>query len=311
MFEWLADQNGIILRRDVAAVGIGDNALARARKAGHVHRLRQGAYVLSAVWNAAGTVERHRLLAAAVRRQYGEGVALSHTSANIVQGGPNWGLDLKAAHVTHLDDGGGRREAGVVHHGGICRVGDLTRDEAGWITTPTRTALDTAAIASLDPAVAVLEWFLNRGMTTQAELQVRFESMRNWGDTLHLQLALRLAGDRSESVGETRVKLLCRAEGLPAPIQQFDVVGPGGLFAGRVDFAWPQYRTIVEFDGREKYHRLRRPGETLEQMVMREKDREDLIRELTGWTVIRLTWVDLQRPAATAARIRRAFAMAA
>ncbi len=41
---------------------------------------------------------------------------------------------------------------------------------------------------------------------------------------------------------------------------------------------------------------------------MREKAREDLIRELTGWTVIRLTWRDLDLPVHTADRIRRAFA---
>ena len=68
---------------------------------------------------------------------------------------------------------------------------------------------------------------------------------------------------------------------------------------------------MLEFDGAIKYHRFRRPGESLEEMVMREKGREDLLRELTGWTMIRITWADLARPAEPAARIRRAIQMPA
>ena len=80
---------------------------------------------------------------------------------------------------------------------------------------------------------------------------------------------------------------------------------------GIVDFAWPEHRLIVEFDGREKYHRHRRPGESIEEMVMREKTREDRIRELTGWTVVRITWADLARPELLVARLRRFMAKAA
>ena len=80
---------------------------------------------------------------------------------------------------------------------------------------------------------------------------------------------------------------------------------------GIVDFAWPEHRLIVEFDGLEKYYRHRRPGETIEQMVLREKAREDRIRELTGWTVVRITWADLARPELLVARLRRFMAQAA
>ncbi|MDO9355271.1 MAG: hypothetical protein Q7T55_16350 [Solirubrobacteraceae bacterium] len=48
----------------------------------------------------------------------------------------------------------------------------------------------------------------------------------------------------------------------------------------------------------------RRLNETIEECVMREKAREDLIRRLTGWTCIRLTWADIERPVATAEMIR-------
>ena len=60
-----------------------------------------------------------------------------------------------------------------------------------------------------------------------------------------------------------------------------------------------------EFDGLVKYLTPARPGESPADVVIREKKREDLIRELTGWLSIRLVWADLHRPARTAARIRK------
>ena len=61
---------------------------------------------------------------------------------------------------------------------------------------------------------------------------------------------------------------------------------------------------FLEFDGRIKYERLRREGETLEDVILREKRREERICLQTGWVCIRITWEDLARPAVTARRIR-------
>ena len=312
MFEWLANPSGIVLRRDVAAAGIDDKALHAAVRQGRLHRLRQGAYVLTPAWQQADPIDRYRLLVHAVATQYGgRPVARSHVSACIEQGGPNWGLDLSAAHLTHLDGTHGRREASIVHHHGKCHVDDLTRDVDGWITSPTRTALDTASIVPRESAVVVLDWYLQRQLTTPEHLWQRFEAMKAWPDTLGLQMALRLADGRSESVGETRARLLLRDQRLPAPIPQLEIYGPNRRLIGRVDFAWPDLKVIVEFDGLVKYHRYRRPGESIEEAVIREKRREDDLREATGWTVVRLVWADLSRPDEVAARIRRAARIAA
>ena len=64
----------------------------------------------------------------------------------------------------------------------------------------------------------------------------------------------------------------------------------------------------VEFDGREKYTRYLREGETVTDAVLREKRREDRVRELTGWICVRITWAELADPRRLAARIRAAFA---
>ncbi len=65
---------------------------------------------------------------------------------------------------------------------------------------------------------------------------------------------------------------------------------------------------FLEFHGREKYLRYRREGESLDDYLMREKRRIELICQSTGWICIPITWPDLERPQQTAARIRRVLA---
>lgn len=67
---------------------------------------------------------------------------------------------------------------------------------------------------------------------------------------------------------------------------------------------WREQRLLGEFDGKVKYGRLLRSGEEPGDAVFREKRREDRLRELTGFSMVRITWGDLYRPAETAARIR-------
>jgi hypothetical protein len=93
--------------------------------------------------------------------------------------------------------------------------------------------------------------------------------------------------------------------GLPAPTTQFRVVDEAGVLVGITDLAWPEHGLLGEFDGKVKYGRLLSPGEDPTDVVFREKRREDRLREVTGYRVIRLTWADLLRGAETAARIRR------
>jgi len=77
-----------------------------------------------------------------------------------------------------------------------------------------------------------------------------------------------------------------------------------GRLVGITDFAWPDHRLLGEFDGKEKYARFLRPGEQPGDAVFREKRREDELRRVTGWAMVRVVWADLYRRAETSARIR-------
>jgi hypothetical protein len=91
--------------------------------------------------------------------------------------------------------------------------------------------------------------------------------------------------------------------GVPAPVPQYEVRDESGDLIARLDFAWPALGMWLEFDGREKYEKHRRADESVTDAVLREKQRESLIGELTGWRCIRITWADLERPHVTVARI--------
>ena len=96
---------------------------------------------------------------------------------------------------------------------------------------------------------------------------------------------------------------------LPEPVLQFEVYDENGNLIGVTDFAWPDYGLLGEFDGKIKYGRLLKDGETTSDVVVREKEREDRIREITRWMMIRYVWRDLYQPMTTAARTRRLMRM--
>jgi hypothetical protein len=271
--------------------------------------IRHGAYADPAAWLPASGTQRHVLLGRAVMQQYDDRVALSHASAHVRRGGPDWGLDLSTVNITNLFGRGDRRQAGITHHRGWAGVHDVSRDGDHWITAPGRTAVETAAELDHVPAVAVLDWTLHRTMATKEELEAYADAyMREWPGTVGLSAAVSSADPRTESVGETRTRLWLTEAHLQVE-PQWEVFHPSGRLAGRVDFLVRELGQMVEFDGEVKYGRLLKPGQALADVIRAERAREVLLEELTGFRVFRLTWPDLDRPSQTLDRLLRAAAL--
>ena len=117
--------------------------------------------------------------------------------------------------------------------------------------------------------------------------------------------AVDFADGRSESVGESRSRVLLHRWGVGPSSLQFEVRGEGGLLVARTDFAWEEHGLLGEFDGRVKYGRLLRPGQDPGDAVFEEKRREDAVRD-EGWGVTRWVWADFGAGHRLAARVRRA-----
>jgi hypothetical protein len=306
----VSERHGVFLRRDALAVGVDDRRLRRGVRDGTWVRVRHGAYAMADEWRDLGPDARHCLLVRAVLRTMGTRVAASHHSACLLHGMDLWDVDLDVAHVTRTDGGAGRTERDVVHHEGLCLQDDLVPFDDHRLIRPVRAALESALLGDIERGLVVVDSGLRRRLFTPVELAAQHELMASWPGSRHLQVVTRLADGRSESVGESRSRFLFWSQGVPMPELQFEVRSQGRL-VGVTDFAWPRHRLLGEFDGRLKYGRFLRPGEDAGDAVFREKRREDELRRVTGWAMVRLTWADLHRPGPTAATVRSMLSHAA
>lgn len=306
--EGIWRRDGVFLRRDALSVGMDDAALRRAVRSGELVRVRHGAYTFAHHWRSANVEDRHLIRARAVMRAAECDCVLSHTTAALSLGIDVWDLDLGAVHITRRDHKGGRREAGVVQHRGVLAPGDVVMTGTWPTTSPARTALDITTITDVQHALVVVASTLHNGLATKVELAKGAREMVHVPGSLTTDVVLRLADGRLDGPGEARAYYGFWIEGLPAPELQWAVRDDWGALVGLLDFAWPALGVWAEFDGRSKYERLLRRGETASDVVVREKTREDEVRRLTGWICIRISWSDLEHPDRIAAKIRRAFA---
>ncbi|MDQ3616372.1 MAG: type IV toxin-antitoxin system AbiEi family antitoxin domain-containing protein [Actinomycetota bacterium] len=306
----LAETDGFFTRTDALRAGYDDRSIRRTLKKRVWLRIRAGSYTFPDLWPS-HEQERQRIRGRCVMRKLGASVALSHTSAAVQHDMRLWRTDLNTIHVTRLDGGSGRTEAGVHHHEGLTQRGDLTEVDGMSAMRPARAALEAASLAPTEAGLVILDSALHLRLCTRDELSTRHAMMENWPGMQRLQITVRMADEGGQSVGETRTRYLCHTQGLPAPETQWEVRDATGRVVGISDFAWPEHQLLGEFDGRVKYGRLLRDDEEPGDAVFREKRREDILRESTGWRMVRLIWSDLSVPMHTAARIRQMLRAAA
>ena len=305
--DWEGDA-GVFLTRDVLEHGYDDKTIARMVRSGAWHRIRRGAFVTGDVWRDADAAARHRLTSRAVLRTAHPTAALSHVSGLLEYDVPVWDVSLEEVHLTRTDGRAGRREAGVAHHRGVVLPADVCERNGLLVMSPARCAVELTTIAGVEASLVSINWMLHEQITSRQELEAHLALIRWWPRSLHSDLILRLADARCAWPGEARLSYLIWREHLPKPEPQYEVYDESGNLVAIVDFALPEFGVFIEFDGRIKYERLRREGETLEDVIRREKRREELVCALTGWVCIRVTWEDLARPAITARRIRAVLA---
>jgi hypothetical protein len=304
----ICDKHGIFLRRDAISLGYKDQDLARAVRQGVLHRVRQGSYVFRDRWDALSANEKHATRAMAVLRTARVHAVLSHTTAAMLHQAPTWELPFDDVHITRRDRRSGRRETGLAQHRGLLRPGDVVELDGTNVTSPCRTALDLTTIMDVEHCLPVFDHFLHACATTKAELRHGAAAMALWSGTLHTDLVIALANPRCESVGESRTSYMLWRNGVPAPETAYEFCDSHGNLLFRVDFAWPELGVFLEFDGKEKYLKYRREGESVADAVLREKRREEWICRLTGWRCIRIVWADLYRPEKTCTLIKSVLA---
>jgi hypothetical protein len=166
------------------------------------------------------------------------------------------------------------------------------------LTTLMATALDLGRSLPEDDAVVLLDRLV-------ADRGVDLGGLRAATDTAsgpgcrRARTAARLADGLAGSPQETRLRLLLHRSSVPRPVAQYVVRDAEG-FVARVDFAWPDARLAVEYEGR--WH-----GER--QNVANDRRRLNRL-SAAGWTVLFVTAEDLADPVRLVARIAAALAAA-
>ncbi|HET8959060.1 type IV toxin-antitoxin system AbiEi family antitoxin domain-containing protein [Nocardioides sp.] len=302
----MAEVRGFFTRAEARGLGYDDRAVTRAVRAQLWLRIRRGYYTFVDLWAGMDDRDRHLARAHAVQHSLGPSVALSDVSGCLEHGIATWDIDLSRVHVTRLDGGAGRIEGDVVHHEGFCLKDDLSETPFGLVLSPARCALEAGArVGGGERGLVVLDSLLNLGLSDLAGLEEQFKLMERWPRMRGMHIPVRMADGDSASVGETRGRWLFWVHHIPAPLLQYQVHDANGALVGTCDWAWPDRNQLGEFDGRVKYGRVLKPGQDVGEVVFAEKQREDLLREITSFGMIRYVWSDYDRPRLAAARLGR------
>jgi len=299
MDDFLPLGRPVLSRADALDAGLDDRDLARAVRQGQLTRVRRGAYL-----DPSTTVSADLALVLATAAALRDGSAVSHVSAAILHGLPLWRTATDRVHVTRSPPAAGSGSAKVHLHVARLPEDDLTVVDDLLATSLARTVVDLGRALPFESAVVTADAALASGAVTPTDLRDCLARMGPVPGSRRAAFVIAFADGRSESVGESRSRVLLHRLGLPAPDLQVRLLRPDRSVIARCDFGWRDHRTVGEFDGRVKY---RGEGGDPGEVVFREKLREDDVRD-HGWEVARWTWADLNTPTVVARRIRRAFA---
>jgi hypothetical protein len=287
----LRRQGGLARRRDVLQAGVSRRGLERLVRQGRLRVLTP-----HLVTDVDQPVPDQALRALAVGLQG----TVSHATAAVL-----WGMEL-ATTPDRLSITVDRNRSRVVRAGARVHRQDLSADDRVhrdglWLTTPLRTVLDLCRELPLAEAVVVADSALRRGLVTVEDLVAGLRALPRAVGRGRVTAAVRLVDPRSGSVLESLCRVLLHHAGVPAPETQLGVLAADGRWIGRVDFAWPEARLVVETDGyafhadRASYRSDRRRGNAL---------------VLSGWRVLRFSWEDVvHSPDVVVAEVRAALAV--
>jgi hypothetical protein len=244
-----ARQHGLVARRQLLGLGLGEDAIDHRLSNGRLRRLHRGVYALG----HAQLRREGRTLAVVL--SVGDDAVLSHRSAAGLWGLRPWGGTF--VEVSILGAKGVRRRPGRIVH----RSADLPHDERTVergvpVTTVPRTLLDLAAVV---PAHHL------RRAVERAELAELFDLVAvrrvldaHPGRPGSRALTALLADFAQHGETPTRSDLeaillqVCLDTGLPRPqVNRYDGIR-------ETDFRWPDHRLIVEVDSWTFHGRTRR-----------------------------------------------------
>lgn len=276
-------QHGVFARWQLQKLGFTVAAIRHRVRSGRWEALGYG------VWRLAGTCrtwEQH-LMAGVLAA--GPGAVASHRSAAALLGIPGFRRS-EAIEITTLRSTRHRHPRTVVHQTLVLPPHHVTAVGGIPTTRAARTLVDLAGTVTALRTERAVDNCLSSGIVSLVSLREVTAELRRPGRPGTALLA-RLLDDRGggyippASELERRFLALIRAAGLAEPTRQVDV-GDDREWAGRVDFAYPDLRLLVEVDGR-RHHMSK-----LDFEADRVRDNR---RVAAGWRPVRFTWHQVTR----------------
>ena len=289
--ELVGVEGGLFTTAQARAVGLsrrGLQDLVRRRQIDHLCRGVYGPHQPDL-----GPEERHLRLLLAGHLLYPESVA-SHVSAVLAHGMPVVDHALERVCLSRSVD----KEVLTASFRIRALEGEGVETAFGPAVPAATAVVQLALDAGVVPGVVACDHGLREKLFDRGDLEAAAAAVRGWPRSGRVQAMMPLVDGRSESAGESRLRVHLQVAGV-AVVPQVTIWDEDGEFVARVDFLVEGTNVIVEFDGKIKYQSG--DGDTL----FEEKRREDRLRRL-GYTVIRVTWADLYRPGRVVAWIRQA-----
>ncbi|MFT4148437.1 MAG: hypothetical protein QM632_06585 [Micrococcaceae bacterium] len=265
------------------------HTLAKLHRQEKITRLCVGRYVNTQTYLKLSSAERHCLKALAMVSR-SQKLQISHESAALIHGLFMPDQEIPEKLRFRAEPGTRIREQHIKLYRYKAQP-ELCDFHGIPVTSLCQTLVDATREMAPVAAVCLVDNALNLAKTTKGELMEFFAQQQFRAGRNKVQRVFQFSTDKSDSYGESLTRWNMASIGIPKPELQFPVHAGGHQFY--VDFAFPQQGLFLEFDGRIKYRGEFGSGSAV---LEKEKWREDLIREATGFVVKRITWEIAKSP---------------
>jgi predicted transcriptional regulator of viral defense system len=236
-------QHGVVEFQQLIEIGLSEDAIQRRVASGRLHQIHKGVY---AVGHRALT-RRGEMMAAVLA--CGPGALLSHWSAAEL-----WEfLPRKRALIDVVRRTNCKKRKGIIPHRGANLAPDRAMRHGIPVTSPSRTLLDIAAIATPKQLAEAIEAAERSGWLNAKEMRRLIARNPRRPGVKALKAALAAYDPmmrRTRSILERDFLRECERRGIPKPISNETVEGH------EVDMYWPDAKLILELDSWE-FHKTR------------------------------------------------------